>query len=151
MAYNYPKSASMVVSARFAVSATNQSLSAVTFNNLDFGSAYMQGSAPYTGFICPAPGTFEFRMSSWGCGSGDTTIQVTSTRVVTIVYNQAWAQNGGCGLAHDHWFIPNCQVGDVITFKMNENNTASPVVTSITDPTIQGQGNFQAIYWPQYS
>lgn len=150
MAYNFPKVASIVVSARYAVAATNEVLSAVTFDNLDFGAVYMQGSAPYTGFICPAVGTFEFRISGWGCGGSEPIIQITSKRSGSTVYDQSWTVPNACGLSHDHWYIPNCQVGDIVTFQLSENITGG-YITSITDPTIQGQSNFQVTYWPQYS
>ncbi len=119
-------------------------MSAVTFNNVDFGSAYLQGSAPYTGFICPVNGCYEFRLGGWICGVGNSETECKSVRGVTTVYDQKWAAPyANCAPASTFFIVPNCQTGDVITFLVNENNTGA-AITSITDNTAQSQGNFTA-------
>jgi hypothetical protein len=136
--------------ARYSHAASTGSLSAVTFNQVDIGAQYFQGSAPYTGIILPAAGIYEFRLSGWRCGVGDGTVKVTNTRSGTPVYNQAWVTtNTDCTDFHDHFLIPNCLANDVITMQMDENNSGTPV-TSITDATVQSQGNLIVIYWAQY-
>lgn len=149
MSYKTPRSSSIVCNARITVTASD-ALSAVTFNYVDFGVSYFQGSAPYTGFIVPANGIYEFRFGGWHCGSGDGTIQVTNTRSGSIVYDQSWQlSTTDCSTFHDHFFVPNCQTGDIVTFKVSQNHTGVPV-SSITNNSSQTQGNFVAIYWQQF-
>lgn len=149
MSYKTPRSSSIVCNARITLTSAD-TVQDVTFNYVDFGASYFQGSAPYTGFIVPVAGIYEFRISGWRCGGGDGTLRVISTRGVSVVYDQSWtATNNDCNIFHDHFFVPNCQAGDVVTFKMSQNN-AGATVSSITDPTAQQQGNFVAIYWAQF-
>ena len=149
MAYKTPRSSSIVCNARITLTPSN-SLSDITFNYVDFGSSHFQGSAPYTGFIVPVTGIYEFRISGWKCGGDNGELEVINTRGMTVVYDQHWSMaSADCSVFHDHFFVPNCQAGDVITFKMDQNNSGSPV-SSITDNTSQSQGNFVAIYWEQF-
>ena len=151
MSYKSPRGASILCNARLAISAVLDVRSPVTFNNVDIGASHFVGTAPYSAILLPAAGAYEFRLAGWRCGGAtDGSIQITSTRGVTIVYDQAWeAANLDCTTFHDHFLIPNCQAGDVITMKLSENNTATPV-TSITNNTIQAQGNLIVVYWPTY-
>lgn len=150
--YN-PNPSRILVSARYTHAASNASLSAMSIGYVDFGTAYLTGSGPasYTAFNAPQAGTYMFDFGGWRCGGGDGVDEVIDTRGgSTIVYDQAKAfSNQDCTAFDGNFIVPNVLAGDVITFKLNENNTITPT-TSITDNAIQGQGSFKAYILQTY-
>lgn len=146
MAYKFPQTAFIIMRARVAQAATNATLSSVQFAQVDRGAAYLSGS-PLASFTCPFGGDYIVKISSWNCGAGNGTLRCTSTRSATPVYDQSFGVSNGCYNGIMDFPILNCQAGDVITLQANENNTGS-LVTSVTDPTLQGQGNCTIMFFP---
>lgn len=143
----------MVVHARYVHGATTNTLSSMTIGYVDFGALYLTGSAPasYTGFTVPQSGTYSFQFGGNRCGAGDGSSETIVTRGVSVIYDQVRvATNNDCGIFNiDPFVITGLLAGDVVTFKINENNGGT-LITSITDNTPQLQGNFTVWYIQTY-
>lgn len=148
MAYNYPRTALIVLRSRVSQPATSATLSLVEFTQIDIGSQYISGS-PATNFTCPYAGHYEVHFEVWSCGAGNSEILVTSTRSATPVYNQSWLVENGCYASGGDFVIPNAQIGDVITVQANTNTTGT-VITSITNTTSQAQCRCTIKFYPSF-
>lgn len=148
MAYNQPVSARILLRSRVAQAATHATLSTVSFDQVDIGSAYLSSGSPPTIFTSPYAGNLDVHMIGWCCGAGTGQIQVTSTRSAVIQYNQKQNASTGCFNSGCHFIIPNVQVGDQVTIQMDMNTTGT-IVTSITSVAgTYDQGTCTIYFYP---
>jgi hypothetical protein len=143
----------IMVSSRSTHGATTAVLSNMTIGYIDFGAAYLTGSAPasYTAFTAPQSGVYRFQFGGAKCGVDAGTEEVIDTRSGSgVVYDQTKTfADQDCTSFDGDFIVVNVLAGDVFTFKLQENNALS-VVTSITDNTVQVQGNFKVYILQTY-
>ena len=105
-----------------------------------FGNSYLSGNPNsdnlyWDNFTVPTgyTGCYSFEFGGWRCGQGNGFTQMTVTRNSTIIYNQVKTISySDCAVYMIKIFWNQFIQGDIVSFKLNENNSAS-TITSITD------------------
>lgn len=102
---------------------------------LTLSNVAMSGAYDYDTFTIPYTGGYTFDIANISCGggSGDRIITITDLSA-TIVFQQLYNNNSGCGNAPLPIFISNtyCIQGYTVQFMSNENNSL-PYPSSVTD------------------